>query len=177
MKNIIGDLFTVNGFDAKAITTNGFLKANGEAVMGRGCALKAKQMHPVLPKTLGSLIKHNGNQPQLIWSAINYSLISFPVKPCYEFFDGSNAVKHMKRNFEIGQRMPGWACKARLEIISQSAHQLVRLANHHEWDSVLLPRAGCGNGELSWEFEVKPILSKILDGRFTSISFKNGGLR
>ena len=37
MKEIRGDLFTQEA-DTICITTNGFVKANGECVMGRGCA-------------------------------------------------------------------------------------------------------------------------------------------
>jgi len=35
--------------DARVITTNGFVKNNGEAVMGRGCAREAARKYPRLP--------------------------------------------------------------------------------------------------------------------------------
>ena len=47
MRERIGvDLFE---FPVIAITTNGFVKATGECVMGRGCALTAKRLYPQLP--------------------------------------------------------------------------------------------------------------------------------
>lgn len=55
------DLFTYQ-CDAACITTNGFIKANGEAVMGRGCALEAAQAFPNVPKLLGALITSKGNR-------------------------------------------------------------------------------------------------------------------
>ena len=61
-----------------------------------------------------------------------------------------------------------WAQKADLELIRKSAEQLVEISQYCE--RVLIPRPGCGNGQLNWE-EVKPILEEILDDRFYVISF------
>ena len=179
MKYMTGNLFTVRGFDAKAITTNGFIKSNGEAVMGRGCALQAKRAWPELPRIIGQLNKKYGNKVFRLGSyggynehrnRISYDLVSFPVKPKYAVFNGSNAVSHMEKKFTVGTIIPGWACKAELELVAKSAKELVALADANNWKSVLIPRPGCNNGELDWE-KVDPILSEILDNRFCSITF------
>jgi hypothetical protein len=158
--------------DAVCITTNGFTKANGESVMGRGCAKAAAQQIPTLPLALGTAIKRYGNVTQIVWSQNNVSLLAFPVKgvsaSCAD--DKCNVVNHMKNKFNPGQSVPGWACVASIELIEKSAKQLVELADYHNWKTVVLPLPGCGAGELSWT-HVSPILEKILDDRFTCMSF------
>ena len=59
--------------------------------------------------------------------------------------------------------------KASLEIIETSAYQLVDLANNNPWNTIVLPRPGCGAGELSWE-QVEPVVANILDDRFKIIT-------
>lgn len=167
MKIIKGNLFTVDA-DCIAITTNGFVKKDGSCVMGKGCALEASRKDAGIARRLGDLIKLNGNQVQLI--SDSPLICSFPVKASHATFTGDNAVRHMLNKFSIGQRIPGWACKASLELIKSSAHQLRTLTDAKGWKKVVIPRPGCGAGELNW-IEVKGLLDEILDDRFHSISF------
>jgi len=97
-------------------------------------------------------------------------LISFPVKPVSVIFDGNNCVKHMVNKFNIGDIIPGWAAVADIKLIKISAAQLVELADYLKYNKVVLPRPGCGAGELSWP-TVKHELDQILDDRFYSITF------
>lgn len=185
MQHLIGDLFNSDtyrwpitghhaGFipDAICITVNGFLKKNHRAVMGRGCAKRACELFPGLDAIWGSLISSHGNHVQ--WYTQNGSnLVFFPVKPVSEvcWHDKSNVVKHMQERFRHGQIVPGWACKADLEIIEHSARELVSITSQQNWLKIVFPRPGCGCGELSWQDEVKPLLEGILDDRFYSITF------
>ncbi len=158
---------------AIVFTSNGFVKRSGEAVMGRGCAKAAASLDPRLPLQLGKAIKEYGNQVVILGTLLERSyLIAFPVKPmsakCLP--DKSNVVKHMQHRMTPGTMVPGWACVADMEIITRSAKQLARLAKEKGWVSVVLPRPGCGCGELSWN-DVKPVLDNILDDTFYSITF------
>ena len=160
--------------DAICITTNGYIKANGEAVMGRGCAAEAARLFPHLPRTLGEFIRRDGNVVSVLTGVnINHPqwLVSFPVKPQHRSCapDKLNVVRHMRSKFSSGAMVPGWACIASLEIICRSAQQLKDLATENEWRTVILPRPGCGAGELKWE-NVCPTLSSILDDRFYVIT-------
>jgi hypothetical protein len=161
---------------AIVITTNGFVKRAGDAVMGRGCAKIAADADPRLPLRLGKSIKAHGNNVSDLGMFGPCHLVSFPVKPssaqCMQ--DRSNVVQHMKHRMTPGQMVPGWACVASIEIIARSAHQLVKLTEEAGWAWVVLPRPGCGAGELDWN-TVKPILDDILDNTFYSITF--GGNR
>lgn len=167
MKEAEGDLWEwrpkpANRF-ALVITTNGTLKRNGKAVMGKGCAKEALQqmfkddygrvrpLYPDLDKYLGEYIAKFGNkafrmkQPEgsdLRWSG----LYTFP-------------TKH------------NWWERADPQLIEQSAKQLVKMVTKDDVKHVVIPRPGCGLGDLRWE-EVKPILEPILDDRFTIITFK-----
>ncbi len=171
MIEIIGDLFKQKA-DVLCITTNGFVKSNGECVMGMGCAKKAKEINPRVPKLLGDAIRNYGNIVNHIITG-KVALYSFPVKPVRNdcLPDKSNIVSHMKDKVRAGESVAGWACQAKASIIKQSAIELVALADEHGWTKVVIPRPGCGAGELNWR-EIKPILDEILDDRFYSITFK-----
>ena len=162
-----GDLFQIP-CDAFCITTNGFVKQNGECVMGRGCAKQAATYWPALPRHLGELIKRNGNNvtPLYLVGTSAKVMLSFPVKPEFIIYDGENCVKHMAFRFKVGDRVPGWAAKAQLNIIKRSAEQLKKISDVYGWRTIVIPRTGCGAGELSWEDQVRPCLDGILDDRF-----------
>lgn len=158
--------------DAICITTNGFVKKNGEAVMGRGCARTAAQLMPGLPEALGNALKSQGLQVYAHgpWNGIE--IVTFPVKPvsmiCGPYLD--NVVKHMRKQFKPGDRAPGWACVADHNIIKRSASQLVTMTNERGWERVVLPRPGAGAGQLDWG-TVRANLSQWLDDRFYIITF------
>lgn len=170
MQEFSGNIFHVE-CDALCITTNGFTKSNGEAVMGRGCALKAAELLPDLKVNLGRLIRTQGNVVHVLHEQNGVVLLSFPVKPVSVVMsDPMQVVTHMRNKFQLGHKVPGWACVADLEIIKTSAHQLVEVTNSKGWQTVVLPRPGCGAGELAWE-TVKPVLDEILDDRFICMTF------
>lgn len=115
------------------ITTNGFVKSNGECVMGRGCAKEASTRFKGLAKRLGDLIKTVGN---VVHVFNEERLITFP-------------VKHV------------WWKPADLELIKQSAIVLSNEAKEHPAMTFYLPRPGCGNGGRDWLTEVKPLLESV----------------
>lgn len=130
------------------ITTNGFIKKNGECVMGRGCAREAMKKFPHFPKLLGERLSRLGNNVFVFGfeNSVSPSIIfTFP-------------VKHK------------WMEEADLDLIEKSCIQLVTLVTALDYDEVIVPRPGCGNGKLKWE-DVKPVLDKHLDDRFKVITF------
>ena len=69
MKEIYGDaweLFYSGQFDVLFITTNGTIKKDGKAVMGRGIAAEAKSKYPSIPSKLGELLGMGGNVPNVV---------------------------------------------------------------------------------------------------------------
>ena len=76
----------------------------------------------------------------------------------------------MRSRFKAGDTVPGWACIASLDIIEDSAKAVVRAADKYQWHNVIIPRPGCGAGELNWS-TVKSVLEKHLDDRFNVISY------
>lgn len=123
------------------ITTNGFIKNDGTAVMGRGNAAQAVRVFREeyglnLPEMLGKSLKLRKN----VVSALTNQLYTFPVK------------EH-------------WADRASLKLIKKSVDALKEIiaAQHEEKDLVyVLPRPGCGNGGLKWK-HVKPLLEDLPD--------------
>ena len=142
------DMFTLlREYDAVAVTTNSVIKTNGELVMGAGIAKIFKNRFPTLPKELGRKITTYGNIPFLI-KLKGTNIISFPTKTHYKD-------------------------KSQIDLIIESAKRIKTLTDKFYWTKVAIPAPGVGLGGLSWENEVYPALSKLLDDRFI-IHFYNG---
>lgn len=117
------------------ITTNGIVKRDGCLVMGRGVAAQAKSKLPNIDLRLGTHVTDSGNT---ILMMHDLKAFSFP-------------VKHH------------WHDRADLELIRASAIDLKTLIDceHHRGSTFYLPRPGCGNGGLTWQTQVKPVLQSV----------------
>lgn len=135
------DFFENN--DAICITTNGEIRKDGKAVMGAGNAKFARDTFPGIDATLANYLKQYGNRVYYLGSHVYdqkiVKLLTFP-------------TKH------------SWRDKSSLELIEQSASQIVRVVDRMGLRRIYVPVPGCGNGGLKWS-EVKGILD-ILDDRF-----------
>lgn len=138
------------------ITTNGFVKKDGCGVLGRGNALAMAQALPVLPSLLGQFIKRYGHRVGFIFAR---SVISFPVKPVSGSFQ--DALPHLAKRFKETDIIPGFWCKADLDIIETSMKQLNDLVEKFKINEVWLPIPGVNNGQLKFE-DVLPILERSL---------------
>lgn len=119
------------------ITTNGFIKTNGEGVMGAGCALEAAKEFPELPRLLGESLTTRGNHV----SRLTQDILSFPVK--FNWFE-----------------------KANPKLIKQSVKELKRRALAKPSLKFILPRPGCGNGGLKYNSMVKHLVEDLPDNVF-----------
>lgn len=141
MKEVYGSIwvhFLVAGHIV-CITTNGTVKKNGEAVMGRGNAKQATICIPGLVWKLGSYLRTSGNEAgYLEYNEFRSRIVIFP-------------VKH------------NWWEKADRVLIEEGVRWLLREANQNPQIVYHLPRPGCGNGKLNWEREVKPMVDRLPD--------------
>jgi hypothetical protein len=143
----------LSGADAICVTTNGNVKANGEAVMGRGIALEAAKFYPGLPVELGKEIRKKDNHVfhfPLSNDHVpnNPVIVTFPTKE--HWMDDSDRI-----------------------LILKSAIELVKLSQDNLWKRIAIPRPGCGNGRLDWELDVKPTLDLIfLEDKFEIWHYK-----
>jgi hypothetical protein len=132
MKIIKDDIWKYRGNKTPiCVTTNGFVKKNGECVMGRGIANQTKLKFPEFPALVGEKIRQFGNK---VFYYQGYDIITFP-------------VKH------------NWWEMADLELIKQSVIQLLEIIDY--FDTVYMTKPGCHNGKLDWETQVKPILEEV----------------
>jgi hypothetical protein len=58
-----------------------------------------------------------------------------------------------------------WWEEADVELIKRSAKKMVEIADVQRWQTILIPRPGCGNGRLKYS-DVEPVIAEILDDRF-----------
>lgn len=119
-----------------AISTNGYIKRNGCAVMGRGCAKQAAMLYHDFPQALGRQLKLNGNVP--CYLTVGFAKIEkrFMVLP----------VKHE------------WHEKADIVLVEKSVAFLGGEAQASASMTFHVPRLGCGNGKLDWESQVLPLM-------------------
>ena len=161
-----GDMFSEIGrCDILVITTNGYVKRDGRSVMGRGCAKTAKLRWPDIDLTPGRSIVEGGNRVTYLTAENGTAILSFPVKPATVRYAPDAVVSHAVGKYRRGEAVPGFHAKASLLIIQNSLDELIQWANVWKCRRIVMPRPGCGAGELSWS-EVKPILESMLDDRF-----------
>lgn len=135
MIEIFGDVWDSPDGHIICIPSNGFVKNNGRCVMGRGVAQQARDRFEDLDLEFGRLINSIGNT--VFWArASNPPIMSFP-------------VKHH------------WQQPADPKLIVRSAEQLREVAQSNQGKTFVLPRPGCGNGQLKW-VNVKPLIEGIL---------------
>jgi len=166
MKTVTGDIWQFAHLGPLCIPTNGYLARNGNGVMGRGLALQAKERYPDVVYNLGRHLQREGNS--VGWILLHpIRLIAVPVKPSNRRItnkdDLSRLVSRVANMYSIGDSVPGYHCKAELSIIRRSLGELVEFANKAKLDSVFIPLLGCGNGELDYETELRPMLDTMSD--------------
>jgi hypothetical protein len=146
MRQTTGDLWALDG-DARCITTNGTLKKDARGVMGRGVARQAKQRYLGLEGRLGKHLVRWGNHVGVLLEASEDCQMPLVCVPVKHQWDDAHAS---------------------LELIRQSMWELVQLTEARGWETVILPRPGCGNGQLKWEY-VEQVIAPILDDRFVVV--------
>ena len=144
MIEVVGDMWKMDA-DAICVTTNGIIKKNGEAVMGAGVALQAKNRYPSLPRALAKKLRSVGNHVYHMPQS-DIHIITFPTK--HDWRDDSD-----------------------IKLIERSCEELVVLTHCLGWKKVILPRPGCANGKLNWS-DVKLVLEKHFDNRFCIVTPK-----
>jgi len=149
------------------VTTNGFVTKYGRAVMGRGIAKKISSTYHI-EYVLGDLIENKGNVTQIAYKEKKTKkkggliIISLPVKPISMKLTKTTknrVVEHAIDDYVIGDHVPGFHCIADANIIAKSLKQLSDMLknNINNYDVCLLPKPGCGAGELDWK-DVFPIV-------------------
>ena len=140
MRNANGDILKFIEIDRYAqkrawviIPTNGFVKRNSRAVMGKGLAKQVSMKFQKLPLQLGQRLSVHGNH---VFKFQEYGIITFPVKT-------------------------NWFENASLDLIETSLKELVLIIEANPEDNFYIPRVGCGNGKLNWNF-VEPIVEQYL---------------
>lgn len=129
--------------EAMCVTTNGIIKNNGEAVMGRGIAKSVNDRYKV-SYALARHLREHGNTPCDLGIHDGFHVLSFP-------------TKH------------DWRNDSSIQLIGQSAERLMALADSLGLEKIYLTKPGCANGHLDWELQVRPVLEGILDDRFIVI--------
>ncbi len=140
MKQVQGDLWDYHQYGPVCITTNGIIKKDNTLVMGAGIALQAKQRFPEIPHKLAMAVSEHGNHAFYLPAE---NLFSFPTKN-------------------------DWRDKSDINLIAESALQLVGLTSRLGFTQVYLPKPGCANGQLSWP-KVRTVIGAVLDDRFTVV--------
>lgn len=133
--------------EAICVTTNGQIRADGRAVMGRGVALQADQLFNLAPKLANYLTQYGNrcfNMGAYEHCGQRYNVITFP-------------TKHH------------WKDKSDINLICKSCRELVQMCDKFGFTKCYLTPPGCGNGGLNYAKDVRPYIASILDDRFIVI--------
>lgn len=139
--------------EAAVFTTNGIVRKDGRAVVGKGIAKEANDLFHIDEKlalflkeygnrafNLGRYRRANGsNEPPVI-----FSLLTFP-------------TKH------------NWKDDSDITLICKSAEEIVQMCDKFGITKCYLPPVGCGCGNLNYEVTVRPWITQILDDRFVVV--------
>lgn len=150
--------------DAICITTNGQVLTDGRAAMGGGCAGVCARKYPETAIRLGKCLTNFAtNQPFVIGALDKQGKYLEPTMKLIK----ARRFKCLVFSFPTIDRILDGA---KLNLIEQSAMELKVLVDRFELRGVIVPRPGCGIGGLSYR-EVKPVLERFFDDRFTVVSF------
>lgn len=145
--NIFDIPITKDGSEAVCVTTNGVIKKDGAAVMGKGIAKEANDRYGVA-SILANHLQNGGNHVYPLKTVQDkdktFLLCSFPTKN-------------------------DWRDNSDIDLIKQSAKELVQLCNAYGIKRCYLTPPGCANGHLSWDCVVAPAIAPILDDRITIV--------
>lgn len=167
MKERKTDLFETiyeDGVDAICITTNGHFTKQGTGVMGGGCAGICARRWPETNQRLGKMLKTFGQNVPFVIGCLDAE--GKYLEPTRRMIKDKECKVVIFSYPTINQLVDG----ANLQLVKQSAAILTDYANQFDLKNIICPRPGVGIGGLKWS-DVKPELEKILDDRFTIVSF------
>ena len=141
------DLFGMTDADAIVIPTNTETVRSPEgiahAVMGAGVAKAAADRWPTLPIALAARMAEHGQEHVYVFDAYyaTPAIVCLPTKR-------------------------DWRKPSDIDLIWRMVDELKIVTRAMGWESVALPRLGCGLGGLSWDTQVRRVLVELLDDRF-----------
>ena len=114
---------------------------NTVGVMGKGIALEFKRIYPEMFKSYRDHCERGefGIGQLLLYKTPNKWILNFPTK------------KH-------------WRSPSEVEYIEAGLYKLRASLSDMAITSIAFPELGCGNGELDFESQVKPLMEKYLKG-------------
>lgn len=113
---------------------------NTVGVMGKGIALEYKKIYPEMFERYRTLCEQNLFDIGKLWiyKTPHKWILNFPTK------------KH-------------WRQKSKLEYIEAGLKKFVETYDNRGIQSISFPMLGCGNGELDWETQVRPMMEEYLN--------------
>lgn len=112
---------------------------NTEGVMGKGIAKEFKRIYPAMFKEYQKICESGKFTVGKLWlyKTKNKWILNFPTKTT-------------------------WRKPSKIEYIEEGLREFVRTYAELGITSIAFPPLGCGNGELDWETQVKPLMEKYL---------------
>jgi len=114
---------------------------NTVGVMGKGIAKEFKRIYPEMFKEYQELCERSAFDIGGLWlyKTSHKWVLNFPTK------------KH-------------WRSPSKPEYIKAGLKKFVQIYQEAKITSISFPQIGCGNGELDWKSQVKPLMKEYLDG-------------
>ena len=112
---------------------------NTVGVMGKGVALEFKKLYPIMYKQYRQRCKSGWMKigKLFIYRTPHKIIVNFPTK------------RH-------------WRASSKVEYLEVGLQEFVKQYNTYGITSASFPQIGCGNGELDWDKQVKPLMEHYL---------------
>lgn len=153
MREIVGNLWDFQRAGAiLVIAVNSEVSPDtGKAIMGKGIAREARDRLWNIDAKLGAYITQYGSR-------------------CFRFPMDVTESKIFEWTLITMPTKVRWREPADPMLIAQSCAQLVEMVDKFGYSEIHMVRPGVGNGKLSWEQVVKPLIDPLLDNRFIVVS-------
>ena len=151
MREESGNLFDYTA-DAIVIPINWRVNRRGQAIMGAGVAFQAARRWPSLSWRLGVDIEKT-DTPRLF------------IERQYRREGTGPDILCLPTKYD-------WRNLADIGLIEAGVKLLPSIAALYGWETVALPRLGCGErtGQLSWDVQVRPLLADLLGDEFVVVN-------
>lgn len=136
MRELKGNIWDYKSPDLIVIPTNLEVNSAGNAIMGAGLAKQAVNYCAELPEIYGNMLQDGRFLPTYLNGLNGYNFCLLPTKR-------------------------KWRENSSVDLIEEGLNSLLIWSEHYS--QVILPKLGCGKGNLDYKSQVKPLLLKYFE--------------
>ena len=175
MKEKTGNITELKHYDAIVVPSHGYITISGDAFTVDGPALDVSLKWDSYRKYLGRMVMMHGSHVYMITSEkkdkvrlghyrLKSHLVHFPIQPVGGISKEVNVQAKFRAQYKQGFPVPGWAMKVDMDLVTQSAKELVELAKARKWKKVAIAQPEVSDD--TWKKIRKKLRKYLKDAKF-----------